>query len=160
MDYDNFLPQFQQCVALASEIAAAHQRYAGSSMSTFTPEIGIIPILYIIGAKCRHPIVRREVLGILRRQLTREASWDSVATARVVEQVIEIEEGVGGEGQTVHCMEQIPIWQRIEALSFTHVPRGQSAARLDIEYTFCGQEGTNIESLVIERIGSITYHVK
>ncbi|KAJ5995160.1 hypothetical protein N7481_002137 [Penicillium waksmanii] len=160
MDYDNFLPQFQQCVALASEVAAAHQRYAGSSRSTFTPEIGIIPILYIIGAKCRHPIVRHEVLGILRRQLIREASWDSITTARVVEQIIEIEEGVGGEGQTVQCMEQIPIWQRIEALSFTHVPRGQSAARLDIEYAFCGREGTHIESLAIERIESLTYHVK
>ncbi|CAI7670129.1 unnamed protein product [Penicillium pancosmium] len=149
MDYDNFLPQFQQCVALACEVAAAHQRYAGSSMSTFTPEIGIIPILYIIGAKCRHHLVRREALGILRCQLIREASWDSIATASVVERVIEIEEGAGGEEQMVQCMEQIPIWERIEALSFIHVPRGQSAARLDIEYTFCGREGTHIESLVI-----------
>jgi hypothetical protein len=160
MDYDIFLPQFQQCVGLASEVAAAHQRYAGSSRSTFTPEIGIIPILYIIGAKCRHPIVRRKVLGILRRQLIREASWDSIATARVVERVIEIEEGVGGEEQRVQWMEKIPIWQRIEALSFTHVPKGQSAARLDIEYTFCGREGTHIESLVVERIESLSYHVK
>ncbi|PLB43293.1 hypothetical protein P170DRAFT_394813 [Aspergillus steynii IBT 23096] len=144
MEYDKFLPQFQQCVSLADKVAAAHQRYSGSSISTFTPEIGFIPVLYIIGAKCRHPHVRREVLRILRRQLIREAAWDSISTAGLVERVIEIEEGVG-----VQCMEQIPVWQRIEALSFKHIPRGQSAARLDITYTFCGQEGIHTDSLMI-----------
>ncbi|KAB8231397.1 Zn(II)2Cys6 transcription factor [Aspergillus alliaceus] len=155
MDYDNFLPQFQQCVVLAREVAAAHQQYSGSSRSTFTPEIGFIPVLYIIGAKCRHPSVRREVLSILRRQLIREATWDSFSTARVVERVIEIEEGSAGEEQMVQYMEQIPVWQRIEALSYTHIPRGQSAARLDITYTFCTQEGIHIESLMVERTGSL-----
>jgi hypothetical protein len=155
MDYDNFLPQFQQCVILAGEVAAAHQRYSGSSRSTFTPEIGFIPVLYIIGAKCRHPSVRREALSILRRQQIREATWDSISTARVVERVIEIEEGAAGEEQMVQCMEQIPVWQRIEALSYTHIPRGQSAARLDISYTFCAQEGIHIESLMIERTESL-----
>lgn len=150
MEYDDFLPQFQQCVALATEVAAAHQRYSESSRSTFTPEIGFIPILYIIGAKCRHPRIRREVLSILRRQLTREATWDSNSTARVIERIIEIEEGVVGKENTVQCMEHIPIWQRIEALSYIHIPRGQTAARLDITYTFCAKEGIHNESLLIE----------
>ena len=149
MEYDNFFPQFQQCVVLASEVAAAHQRYSGSSRSTFTPEIGFIPILYIIGAKCRHSIVRREVLNILRWQLIREASWDSIVTARVVERIIEVEECAAGEGQTVECMEQIPVWQRIEALSYTHIPRGQYTDRVAISYTFCAREGTHTESLTI-----------
>ncbi|KAF4764924.1 hypothetical protein HAV15_003526 [Penicillium sp. str.  len=58
MDYNNFLPQFQQCITLADEVAAAYQRYSGSSRSTFTPEIGFLPAIYIIGVNCRHPIVR------------------------------------------------------------------------------------------------------
>lgn len=151
IDYDNFLPQFQQCVALAGGVAAAHQRYSGSSRPTFTPEIGFIPVLYIIGVKCRHPIVRREVLSILRRQLIREAAWDSISTARVVERVIEIEERAAGEEKMVQCMEQIPVWQRIAALSYTYIPSGQSAAKLDITYTFCTREGIHVESLMIER---------
>jgi hypothetical protein len=155
MDYDKFLPQFQQCVALADEVAAAHQRYSGSSRSTFTPEIGFVPVLYIIGVKCRHPVVRREVLSILRRQLIREAAWDSISTARIVERVIEIEEGREGEEKMVQCMEQITVWQRIEALSYTVIPRGQSAARLDISYTFCTREGIHTESLMIERENSL-----
>lgn len=149
MDYDNFLPQFQQCVTLAGDVAAAHERYSGSSKPTFTPEIGIVPVLYIIGAKCRHPVVRREALSILRRQPIREAVWDSISAARVVERIIEIEEGISEGGDLTQRMEQIAVWQRIEALSWVHVGGGQSAARLDITYTFCAQEGTHAESLKI-----------
>ncbi|RYP55896.1 hypothetical protein DL771_012272 [Monosporascus sp. 5C6A] len=149
MDYDNFLPQFQQCVALAGDIAAAHEQYSGSLKPTFTPEIGIIPVLYIIGVKCRHPVVRREVLSILRRQPIREAVWDSISAARVVERVIEIEEGESEEGEMAQSMEQIPVWQRIETMSWVQVVSGQSVARVDIRYTFCAREGIHIESLMI-----------
>ncbi|PWY78331.1 hypothetical protein BO70DRAFT_338872 [Aspergillus heteromorphus CBS 117.55] len=147
MAYDDFLPQFQQCVAFAGDVAAAHERYSGSLKPTFTPEVGIIPVLYMIGVKCRHPVVRREVLGILRRQRMREAVWDSISAARVVERVIEIEESGTGD-QMVLSMEEIAVWQRVEALSWVH-GGGQSAARLDITYTFCAREGLHIESLVI-----------
>ncbi|KAJ2995080.1 hypothetical protein NUW58_g1372 [Xylaria curta] len=149
MEYDKFLPQFQQCVALAGDVAATHERYSGSLKATFTPEIGIVPVLYIIGVKCRHPVVRREVLSILRRQSIREAVWDSISTARVVERVIEIEEGGSEEGGMIQNMEQIAMWQRIEALSWIYVFSEQSAARLDITYTFCAREGTHTEALTI-----------
>lgn len=149
MEYDNFLPQFQQCVALAGDVAAAHEQYSGSLKPTFTPEIGILPVLYIIGVKCRHPVVRREVLSILRRQPIREAVWDSITAARVVERVIEIEEGGSEEGELTQSLEQIAVWQRIETLSWVQVNSGQSAARVDIRYTFCTREGVHIESLMI-----------
>ncbi|KAI1421737.1 hypothetical protein F5Y12DRAFT_766196, partial [Xylaria sp. FL1777] len=148
MEYDNFLPQFQQCVALAGDVAAAHERYSGSLKRTFTPEIGIVPVLYIIGAKCRHPVVRREVLSILRRQPIREAVWDSISAAKVVERIIEIEEGASGEGGMIQSMEQISVWQRIEALSWVRVVSEQFAARLDIKYTFCTRDGIHTESLI------------
>ena len=149
MDYDNFLPQFQQCLALVRNVAAAHERYSGSLKPTFTPEIGILPVLYIIGAKCRHSLVRREVLAILRRQPIREAVWNSICTARVLERVIEIEEGGSEEGITTQSMDQIAVWQRIEALSWTHVVSGHSAPRLDVTYTFCTREGIHTESLMV-----------
>ncbi|KAK9413275.1 putative Transcription factor domain-containing protein [Seiridium unicorne] len=150
MEYDTFLPQFQQCVALAGDVAAAHERYSGSFlMPIFTPEIGIVPVLYMIGVKCRHPVVRREVLTTLRRQPIRGAVWDSTLAARVVERVIEIEEGGSEEGKMIQSMEQIAAWQRIEDMSWVHVVSGQSAPRLDIKYTFCTREGTHLESLIL-----------
>lgn len=151
MDYDNFLPQFQQCVALAGEVAAAHERYSGSSRSTFTPEIGFIPVLYIIGVKCRHPIVRREVLSILRRQLIREAAWDSISTTRVVERVIEIEEDAW-EGQMVHCMSQIHVWRRIEALSYIY-PK-ETVCGLGY-YVYILRPGGNTHGVAHDRTGRV-----
>ncbi|KZF18919.1 hypothetical protein L228DRAFT_251439 [Xylona heveae TC161] len=146
MEYDAFLIQFQQCVAWAGAVAAAHEQYVGSLEPTFTPEIGILPALYIIGSKCRHPQVRREVLGILRRQRIQEAVWDSIHTAVLLERVIEIEESGGTPAGAVT---QIPAWQRIEALSWHRVTSGDSVPRLDITYTFCMREGVYVESLPI-----------
>lgn len=148
LEYDSFLPQFKQCVALAGDVAAAHERYSGSLMPTFTPEIGIVPVLYIIGVKCRDPVVRRLVLGILQRRPIREAVWDSISAARVIERVIEIEEGGSGEGEIAQSMEQIAVWQRIEALSWVYVAKGEFAPKLDIRYTFCAREGLHTESLM------------
>ncbi|KAJ5116933.1 hypothetical protein N7456_001281 [Penicillium angulare] len=149
MSYDNFMPQFKQCIAFATEVAAAHEKYSGSTRLTFTPEIGFIPVLYIIGAKCRDPNLRREALSLLRRQIIREASWDSISTAKVLERIIEIEEDGTGEHQIVKCMQHVPAWRRIEALSFSKVRRAESADGLDITYTFCGQVVIYNESLVI-----------
>jgi hypothetical protein len=148
MAYDDFLSQFQQCVALADDVVA-HERYAEWLKATFTPEIGIVPVLYIIGVKCRHPIVRREVLNILRRHQIREAVWNSILAARVVERVIEIEEGESSEAQLTQSMERIAVWQRIETLSWVHVVSGPSAPRLDITYKFCTRDETHTESLIL-----------
>ncbi|KAH0489333.1 hypothetical protein TgHK011_009766 [Trichoderma gracile] len=149
LEYDNFLTQFQQCVALAGDFAAVHERYSGSLQPTFTPEIGMIPVLYIIGAKCRHPVVRRKALGIMRRQPIREAVWDSVVVARVVERIMEIEEGGCEKREMIQSMDQIPVWQRVETLSWAHLVDGQSAGRVDISYTFCGREGLHVESFMM-----------
>ncbi|KAK2030804.1 hypothetical protein LX32DRAFT_310957 [Colletotrichum zoysiae] len=87
----------------------------------FTPEVGILPVLYIIGAKCRHPLVRREALGILRRQPMREAVWDIIVAAKVVERIIEVEKGGLGDGETAQSMERIAVRQGIGAVSWAQV---------------------------------------
>ncbi|KAL2855184.1 hypothetical protein BJX68DRAFT_274141 [Aspergillus pseudodeflectus] len=175
IEYDKYTPQFEQCVALAGAVAASSSSYSGSSSlinnpsrkaaptatatatatatPAFTPEIGIVPVLYIIGVKCRHPVVRRDALNILRRHRIREAIWDSVVTARVVERVIKIEEGGNGEekgqgqAELVQSAADIPAGRRVQALSF--VVEAGGGGRADITYTFCAREGVYVESLVI-----------
>lgn len=149
MDFDQFLPEFRYCVGLAGSLAAAHERYSGSLTPTFTPEVGIVPVLYLIGVKCRHPVVRRQVLSILRRQPTREAVWDSVEAAKVVERVIEIEEGGLENGERAQGMGRIAVWQRVETLAWLHIFRGQSVARVDIRYRFCTREELHTESIMV-----------
>lgn len=142
MEYDNFTPQFQQCVALAKDIVAARERVSDSMEPTFTPEVGVIPVLYIVGVKCRHASIRREVVSILRRRSMQEAVWHSTWAASVVARIIEIEEG--GTGRR---MEEIAVCQRVAAVSWLHVVKGHSAPRLDLTYTFCTLDGTHHETI-------------
>jgi len=155
MAFDNFFSQFQQCLTWADEITMAHEQ-------TLTPEVGIIPVLYIIGVKCRHPVLRREALRILRLRPMREAVWDSIITARVVERVIDIEEGGGVElGDNAKGIiaregrdpgpEGVPVWQRVEMVSWVHVVDGEDTTgeRLDITYTVCGRDGACVESVLL-----------
>ena len=194
MRYDNHLPQFQHCLAFAREVHNHNHNHhhhskttnTNTNTTTLTPEVGLLPVLYIIGAKCRHPHIRREVLRILRQRPIREAVWDSVVTARVVERIMEVEEeegcdssfgdgsafGFGGDGEMgegeglgLSGMVQrengimgeivipIPIWRRIEAVSWVHVvDGGPSGGRVDVRYRFCRGKrrvGDVVESLVL-----------
>lgn len=155
MEYDKFLAHFQRCVALAEHVVAFSDHQQGSPLaSTFTPDLGIVPVLYTIGVKCRHPTVRRDVVRILKTAAVREALWDSATAARIVERVMEIEEGCcGGEDGVPRgrSMNDISASQRVEDVSWAHVGGGGggSVARLDLQYTLCGQEGVHTESLLL-----------
>jgi hypothetical protein len=144
MAYDTYLLDFRHCISLAETIATTSDTNSYTEGPTFTPEVGIIPALYIIGVKCRHPVVRREVLGILRRRERREAVWDSGIAARVVERVVQIEEGAVS-GSMVKEMGAIEIGQRVESVSWVHVVE---EGRVDVRYAFCGREGP--EGVVVE----------
>lgn len=150
MNYDLFLPQFEECVALARIVMEAHEQYSGQDHPTFTPEVGVLPVLYIIGAKCRHPQIRREIVKILKRQLIREAVWNSIWTAAVLERIIDIEEKIlDTERSLVQEMDQITALQRIEAVSWVHVSDAHSTDRLDVTYIFCDQSRVHEESLFV-----------
>ncbi|KAJ2971795.1 hypothetical protein NQ176_g7522 [Zarea fungicola] len=145
MEFDGLLPCFQECILLADQVASEHD---GPLQSNFTPELGVVPALYVIGSKCRHPVVRRQALRILRRQTVREALWHSAVAARIVERVIEIEESGSGQGAAVYSMEQVPLCRRVEDLTFFQCQRSPATAKLNIQYTLCGQDGAHTESLV------------
>jgi hypothetical protein len=59
---------------------------------SFTFEMGVIPPLYFVATKCRHPTIRRKALALLRKAPDRESSWRALPTAKVVEKVIALEE--------------------------------------------------------------------
>lgn len=150
MNYDLSLPQFEQCVALARVVMEAHEQYSGSNQPTFTPEVGVLPVLYIMGAKCRHPQIRREIVKILKRRLVREAVWNSLWAAAALERIIDIEErGLDAERSMVQDMGQISASQRIEAVSWLYIPGAHSGDRLDVTYIFCGQSRIHEETIFV-----------
>ncbi|KAK5656091.1 hypothetical protein OQA88_5230 [Cercophora sp. LCS_1] len=111
LSYDIYTPQFQHCLSLAHQVTTTSEHTG----PTLTPSIGLIPVLFIIGVKCRHPVLRRQVVHLLRRGAPmREAVWDGEVAARVVERVVEVEEGGGGSEA------EIPVWRRVETVSWVH----------------------------------------
>lgn len=58
-----------------------------------TVEGDTVPALLFVAEKCRHPLLRRKALQLLRRTPPRDGLWHSVAAPSLVEQLIATEEG-------------------------------------------------------------------
>lgn len=86
--FDSYTPVFQEILHLATEYANLF-----TPPASFTLDIAVVPVLFFIGTKCRDYTVRHKALALLRASHRREGIWDSIATARLVEEVIRIEEG-------------------------------------------------------------------
>ncbi|KAK7408830.1 hypothetical protein QQX98_009016 [Neonectria punicea] len=71
-----------------------------SSSTKFSVDIGVVPLLYYVALKCRHPQVRREAISMLTSAPRREAVWDSLGAACVLQEVMEVEERGLGEVYT------------------------------------------------------------
>ncbi|CEJ94913.1 hypothetical protein VHEMI10419 [[Torrubiella] hemipterigena] len=144
--YDEYLSDFQKCTDMIDQITAIHSDQSSAFLDPiWTPEIGIIPVLYIIGAKCRDPTVRRQVLMLLRRRPMRESIWDNLTTAKGIERIMAIEEAALEELGT-DCL---PLCHRIESVSMSYSGIGQMGTKMTFSYTRCGQDTVHTEKLVV-----------
>lgn len=84
MIYDQFTADFETIVSLAASLSSLK-----SDLSCYT---GVIPALYLTGIKCRQSSIRRQAVEWLSAARIREGLWDSFLAAKVVEEVIAIEE--------------------------------------------------------------------
>ncbi|KAK0649966.1 hypothetical protein B0T16DRAFT_326704 [Cercophora newfieldiana] len=93
--WDHQLAAFEKIVTLATELA----RNTKSPMPFFMSlEPGITLPLYLTCTRCRHPVVRRLALTLLRSLNRQEGIWNCAIAAKVAEQVILVEE----EGLGIH----------------------------------------------------------
>lgn len=88
-DFDRFLSEFQRIVDSVEVLLS-------SAPSYFSVDIGVVPLLYYVALKCRHPIIRRRAINMLESAPRREAVWDSAGAANVTREVMNVEEaGLG-----------------------------------------------------------------
>ena len=78
-----------------AEQALRYSAECTTGQPVFTFETGDISPLYFCAIKCRDPILRRKALHLMSQAPRRESLWASVATERVIEKIIAIEEGQG-----------------------------------------------------------------
>ncbi|KKA27389.1 hypothetical protein TD95_000495 [Thielaviopsis punctulata] len=60
---------------------------------SFSADLGIIPPLFVVATKCRHPITRRRAIQLLQCASRREGMWDSQLSALIGEYIMNLEEG-------------------------------------------------------------------
>ena len=86
---DAHLRLFTRMLTLAEAIVRRQKR----TSATMTLEPGVIFILWIIGAKCRHPRVRRRSCKLLETLRRQEGICRSNAFASLIRRLLRIEEG-------------------------------------------------------------------
>jgi hypothetical protein len=104
--FDSRLGSFSVIVAHGGAAIDAMQQQSGASSTTaggeymFSFETEVIAPLYWTAIRCRHPVLRRAALGLLRRdevKRRRENLWHAEAVAAVAARIIAMEEGEDGE---------------------------------------------------------------
>lgn len=90
--FDSHNSRFAQIIHHA-EIALGINVDDAQQQAPFTMEMGVIQPLYFVATKCRHPLIRRKALALLRTEAPKkESMWNSHPTADFVEKIIEMEE--------------------------------------------------------------------
>ncbi|KAF2122007.1 hypothetical protein BDV96DRAFT_136393 [Lophiotrema nucula] len=85
MQFDCFRPQFRLIVDLVETLAT-------SGPSKLDVDIEMVPVLYYVVVKCRHPLIRRKAISLLVACPRREGLWDGICTARITQYIVDIEE--------------------------------------------------------------------
>lgn len=91
--YDTYWPSFEIIVSAAEQIIELGRR-ADSSATTeqFTLDVEVTPMVYWTFQRCRHPLIRRRALEVMRRYPTLEGMWDKRRNVQTAELILEIEE--------------------------------------------------------------------
>lgn len=93
LSWDNYLAHFERIIALSALFIKAEvykNPLLPSGVSLDGP--GIIMSLWLVAFRCRHPLLRRRALGLLRVSRRQEGMWMSTSASVVAQKVIEIEE--------------------------------------------------------------------
>ena len=91
--HDAQLSQFEAIVANAEELViAAEAMDSTSPPPPFSFEMHVIAPLFFTGWRCRHPLLRRKCVALLKRAPKQESLFVADRNARALEKIIEIEE--------------------------------------------------------------------
>jgi len=93
--FDKFLPIFQTMIDNASRIVATGR---DELRPVFMFETRVIPTLFFIATKCRHPVIRRQAVSLLRSGAEIENTWKADPLADFAELTVGIEESGNPHG--------------------------------------------------------------
>jgi cholestenol Delta-isomerase len=142
--WDACIPEM---VVAIEELKYLHKHTKAVGINDKAPlslEVGICVPLYVIGNKCRDPILRRRVVDILESDQRKEGIWESFGTARVVERSILVEErkarqirakatGEDPASIEITCAADVPEEARVR-ICWTHVDMAKRTVLLKFAF--------------------------
>ncbi|KAI5865412.1 hypothetical protein GGS23DRAFT_559146 [Durotheca rogersii] len=87
--YDGFLPQFEDVIQRC-RLFMNYDTDVPAKIG-FASEIGLLPLLAFVGARCRTARIRLEAVELMRSYQWREGSWDNSSLARVITGLMKLE---------------------------------------------------------------------
>lgn len=95
----NYEKQFSEIICLVTDIidSSADESLGGDTVR-FTLDGCVLGPLFFVAVRCRHKILRRKAISLLRLSRRLEGLWDSSFLAQVAESVMEIEERESDDG--------------------------------------------------------------
>lgn len=124
--FDNFLHIFQSMVEHASRAIAVTK---GHTRPVFIFETRFIPSLYFVAINCRHPIIRRQAIALLRVGPKIENLWRAEQLVEIAEMCVGIEESGSEQGlfhADAHNIELPPEHHRIWSEHVVELPDSQA----------------------------------
>ncbi|KFY02918.1 hypothetical protein V490_00366 [Pseudogymnoascus sp. VKM F-3557] len=113
MKWDVFCPMFQKIVSLADDIVEADQKPT-AGRPAFCMDMALIRPLFAVSCRCRDPIIRRRAISVLQNYDRTEGGWNSFATYKAAQRVMDIEEaGL----QDLRSCDDVQEWARISNVS-------------------------------------------
>lgn len=89
---DEHLADFTQVVDLARELLEVYDSGSKPGQAVFIFDYNLVTSLFVVGTRCRDPVVRRMAIGLLVKYPRREGLWDSSMAAAVSTKVMNEEE--------------------------------------------------------------------
>ena len=114
--FDSFEYSFSQIVALASCLMTDKDEVPQDpQLLCPTFDMGILPPLYFVASRCRHPSIRRQALRLLRKGPSQEGIWHNMMLSNIAERIVDIEEA----DCTPRSSADIPATARLSVLNAT-----------------------------------------
>lgn len=121
--WDELRPVFEEMINLAAAIVEIDD-LASNRTAFFSTDIGITGALSEVVSRCRHPVLRRKAIAVLRHGLRQEGIWNSVLTANAAERMMLVEEQGCGE---VKEEADVPGWARLSHVNLAFDPVAKRA---------------------------------
>ncbi|KAM0172516.1 hypothetical protein ACHAPF_007395 [Botrytis cinerea] len=99
LHWSEFMPQIQRMIMLGQKIISyiLTDSSCGESTISFNLDMGVIIPLYNLARHCKDPIIRRQIISLLRSFKRQEGLWNSLLVANALDRIVEIEESVWSE---------------------------------------------------------------